>query len=78
MPFLKDYENAKQWFLEKTLITNKNIHDLLNAVLNNKFIVIGNDKEITVDKLILATGSYAAPKTGSDGMGINFLKQFER
>ena len=42
---------------------------------NDKFIVIGND-EIIVDKLILATGSCAAPKTGSDGMGYDFLRRF--
>ena len=43
---------------------------------NDKFIVVGNNKKIIVDKLILSTGSLAAPKTGSDGMGLKFLKQF--
>ena len=39
-------------------------------------MVVGNNKKIIVDKLILSTGSLAAPKTGSDGMGLKFLKQF--
>lgn len=45
-------------------------------LLNDKFIVVGNNEKVFVDKLILATGSLAAPKTGSDGMGLKFLKQF--
>lgn len=40
---------------------------------NNKFI-INNDLEF--DKIIISTGSFASPKTGSDGMGYNFLKSF--
>lgn len=39
---------------------------------NGKFII--ND-ELTSDKLIISTGSKAYPKTGSDGMGYNFLKE---
>ena len=34
---------------------------------NNKFKVVTNNKEYSCDKLILAMGSKAAPKTGSDG-----------
>lgn len=45
-------------------------------LLNDKFMVVGNNKKVFVDKLILATGSLAAPKTGSDGIGIKFLKHF--
>ena len=33
-----------------------------------------NKEEIVCDKLIIATGSFAYPKTGSDGMGYKFLK----
>ncbi|MBP3635923.1 MAG: aminoacetone oxidase family FAD-binding enzyme [Bacilli bacterium] len=40
---------------------------------NNKFII--ND-ELSCDKLIISTGSKAYPKTGSDGMGYKFLKNF--
>lgn len=38
----------------------------------DKFIV---NHELEFDKLVLATGSCAAPKTGSDGMGYDFLKK---
>lgn len=44
--------------------------------INDKFIVCSDNEKLCVDKLILATGSFAAPKTGSDGMGFNFLKKF--
>ena len=40
---------------------------------NNKFII--NDS-IVCDKVIIATGSCSYPKTGSDGMGYDFLKKF--
>ena len=39
------------------------------------FNVISDNETIYVDKLVLATGSYAAPKTGSDGMGYKFLEK---
>jgi len=41
---------------------------------NDKFLVISDWDKIYVDKLVVATGSYASPKTGSNGMGYNFLK----
>ena len=40
---------------------------------NNKFII--NDS-IVCDKVIIATGSCSYPKTGSDGMGYDFLIKF--
>lgn len=42
---------------------------------NRQFIVMSEEETIFVDKLVIATGSNAAPKTGSDGMGYAFLKQ---
>ena len=39
---------------------------------NSQFLI---NKEIAVDKLVLATGGYASPKTGSTGMGYEFLKK---
>ncbi len=44
--------------------------------LDNKFIIKGNGEEVVVDKIILSTGSLAAPKTGSDGIGLSFLENF--
>ncbi len=40
---------------------------------NNKFII--NDS-IVCDEVIIATGSCSYPKTGSDGMGYDFLRKF--
>lgn len=40
---------------------------------NDKFII--ND-ELKCDKLVISTGSFAYPKTGSDGMGYTFLSKF--
>ncbi len=41
---------------------------------NNKFRIITNEKEYVCDKLILAMGSKAAPKTGSDGRVYDVLQ----
>lgn len=41
--------------------------------INNKFII---NNELECDYLVLATGSKAYPKTGSDGIGYDILKQF--
>lgn len=41
--------------------------------IDDGFII---NNEIKVDKLVLSTGSKAYPKTGSDGMGYNFLRNF--
>ena len=41
--------------------------------INNKFII---NNELECDYLVLSTGSKAYPKTGSDGMGYDILRQF--
>lgn len=42
----------------------------------DKFIItLENDSEIIADKVIIATGSKACPKTGSDGSGYDFAKK---
>ena len=41
----------------------------------DKFIIKTNNKEYACDKLILATGSFAYPKTGSDGKGYSILEK---
>ncbi len=40
---------------------------------HNKFLI---NNELLFDKIVLSTGSFAAPKTGSTGIGYDFLKQF--
>lgn len=42
---------------------------------NNKFLIKTDDKEIIANKLIIATGSKSAPKTGSDGNGYDLAKK---
>ena len=43
---------------------------------DNYFIIEGSNELIKADKVILATGSKASPKTGSDGIGYKLLKRF--
>lgn len=43
---------------------------------NGKFAVTTNHEQLTADRLILACGSKAAPKTGSDGSGYAYAQQF--
>lgn len=54
-------------------------HDfLINKIIkqDNYFILEGNNELIKADKVILATGSCASPKTGSDGIGYKLLRRF--
>ncbi len=41
----------------------------------DKFIIASKKNKITADVVVVATGSFACPKTGSDGMGYKFLNQ---
>ncbi len=62
---LKEAKNLGVNIIKNTLIENITIK-------NRHFIVNG----IEASKLILATGSKAMPKTGSDGIGYQIAKQF--
>lgn len=42
---------------------------------SGQFVVSDGDKQFVFDKIILACGSKAAPKTGSDGSGFKLAKQ---
>ena len=62
-------------------VENKNIKVLLDTTVldvsyNNEFIVKTNKGEFKADKVIVATGSYACPKTGSDGFGYEIAKKY--
>ena len=48
--------------------------EVLSIEKKDKFIIKTNNKEYTCDKLILSTGSFAYPKTGSDGKGYSILE----
>ena len=57
------------------IVNNFKVKDI--SYNNNEFIVKSNTNEILKsDKVILATGSYAASKTGCDGSGYKFAKNF--
>lgn len=43
---------------------------------NDLFYVTCNDQVLECEKIVLACGSRAVPKTGSDGMGYQFLRDF--
>ncbi len=67
--------------LNKDLI-RKNVNIKNNIVveriekINNEFKIYTTNEIITADKIIVATGSKASPKTGSDGFGYKLLKRF--
>lgn len=67
--------------LEKN-INKSNIKTMYNTKVidikkdNNKFLVVTDKEEIKCDKVIIATGSKASPKTGSDGFGYEIAKKF--
>lgn len=50
--------------------------EVLSVEYNNKFIIKTNNGVYESDKLVVATGSKACPKTGSDGFGYELLKRF--
>lgn len=55
-----------------TILTETIVEDLIKE--NDKFIIKTNNGTMTADKVIIATGSKASPKTGSDGFGYKLLK----
>jgi hypothetical protein len=65
---VKEVKDKKIDVCTNTLVTNI-------KKINNKFLVTCNTKTYTCDKLVISTGSYAYPKTGSTGMGYLFLKE---
>lgn len=50
--------------------------EVLDIEYNNEYIIKTNNGEYKADKLVLATGSKSAPKTGSDGLGYSLAKKF--
>lgn len=80
-PFSNQATTIKNALLTE-INNNKNITIEENVLVeklekqNNNFIITTNDKTYYADKVILATGSKASPKTGSDGIGYKILKDF--
>lgn len=63
-------------------VKRKNIEVIYNSYVeridkkNNQFFIHTQDRDIYCDKVVLATGSFAYPKTGSDGAGYSLLEEF--
>lgn len=58
-----------------TLITDCKINKIVKDKNSGKLVVSDGDRTLTFDRVILACGSKAAPKTGSDGSGYKLAKQ---
>lgn len=43
---------------------------------DDKFLIHTKERDYYCDKVVLASGSFAYPNTGSDGVGYSFLKKF--
>lgn len=78
------YPYSNQATSVKTLLLNelerRNVKIIYNFKVesikkqNNRFLIQSSNQEIIADKVILATGSCACPKTGSDGSGYQLAK----
>lgn len=55
------------------IVTNTYVENIIQQ--NEKYKVTTNNEEYIVDKIIIATGSASAPKTGSDGNGYELIKK---
>jgi len=66
---LEEVNNKKIVVKNNFLVSNIEKH-------NEKFVISSDTEKVSVDKLIISTGSFSLPKSGSDGMGYDFLKGF--
>ena len=79
-PFSNQAETVREALLNE--IKKKNIEIKNNYLVEsikkerNKFIITNRNEQIKADKVIVSTGSFASPKTGSTGMGYHFLAKF--
>ena len=74
-PYSNHASSVRDLLISKLNELNVNIKldYLVNSIekINDKFII---NNELTFDKIILGTGGMAYPKTGSDGIGYDLLK----
>ena len=78
------YPYSNQASSVRTLLLNELERRKINVIYNfkvdniikndNSFIIKSNDKNITCDKVIIAAGSCACPKTGSDGSSYTLVE----
>lgn len=58
------------------IITECKVTNIINN--NNSFIIKSNLDDIVCDKVVIACGSKAYPKTGSDGSMFNYLEKYHK
>lgn len=78
-PTSNQASSIKNALLEKALskkVTIKTNFLVIEIFKKDKFYIRSMNETIIADKLIIATGGAAAPKTGSDGAGYSFAKEF--
>ncbi len=78
-PTSNQASSIRNALLEKALskkVTVKTNFLVIEIFKKDKFYIRSTDETIIADKLIIATGGAAAPKTGSDGAGYSFAKEF--
>ena len=79
-PFSNQATTIKNVLIKEAL--NRGVEIEYNSLVTNiykeknKFIVECENNKYEADYLVLSTGSFAYPKTGSDGFGYKFLKEF--
>lgn len=72
-PYSNAASSIKEMFMKKLekskvkIITNFKVKEIKRV--NHTFTILSDNEKIEADKVILATGSKAFPKTGSDGTG---------
>ena len=78
-PFSNQAETVREALLKE--VKSKDVEIKTNYLVENvkknknKFIITSRNEELEVDKVIISTGSFASPKTGSTGMGYHFLSK---
>ena len=80
-PFSNQSNTIKQALIQEALKKGVLFHcnQCVQKIEKKKkgFLVICEDETYNADMVVLACGSKAYPKTGSDGMGYSFLKEFQ-
>ena len=78
-PFSNQAETVREALIKE--VNKKNIEIKTNYLVENvkrnkdKFVITSRNEKIEADKVIISTGSFASPKTGSTGMGYHFLSK---
>ncbi len=79
-PFSNQATTIQNVLIEEALSRGVEIlcHQCVTSVTKkkNQFHILCGEEEYFADAVVLATGSCAAPKTGSDGFGYSVLKEF--